>query len=78
VQRDLAAVTSVFASIGTGVGNLDAAMKKLSGSGDIAQLQSASSSLLSSIKSGTATVQGSSDLSLQDAVQLQQVVTGLQ
>ena len=77
-QRDLATITSAFSSVGSGISNLDAAVKALNGAGDIANLQSASTRLLDAVKSGTTAVQASSNLSLQEAVQLQQVVTGIQ
>jgi hypothetical protein len=76
VLRDLATVTSVVAQVDAGIRNLDTAVKAFAG--NPAGIADASTSLLSMIRSGTTTIQASTELSLQDALNLQSIVTGLQ
>lgn len=78
VQRDLATVTSAFATVAKALTGLDTAVKGLNGAADIGNVQSASSALLSALNTGASNVKSSTDLTLQEAIQLQQVVSGLQ
>jgi len=75
VERDLATVTQVLSTISQQVDSLDTAVKGFSG--DISAVQSASSELLSTIKSGTSKVAGTSPLTLNEATTVAGSVTGL-
>ncbi|KAK1766360.1 cell wall protein [Phialemonium atrogriseum] len=76
VERDLPTVTSVIAKVDSGIKALDTAVQAFSGSDS--DVSSAGDALVSTIKAGTTTVDGSDDLSLADALGLQGAVTTLQ
>ncbi|KAB8075766.1 hydrophobic surface binding protein A-domain-containing protein [Aspergillus leporis] len=69
VERDLASVTNVLSGINTKVETLDSAIKGFSG-GNTDSVVSASTDLVSAIKSGTETVKSSDALSSGDALGL--------
>jgi len=72
---DLATITSVLTTVTDQVGQLDTAVKGFSG--DISGVQTAAGNLLTTVKSGTDTVKGSGPLTLIEASQVAQSVTGL-
>ena len=78
VKRDLTTITGVINDINQAVGQLDTAVKGFNGAGQIGSLNSASSNVLSKISNGAKTVQGTSQISLSDALALQPIVQGLQ
>jgi len=75
VERDLATIQKVLSDISSQVNSLDTAVKAFSG--DAQPLISASTTLLSTIQSGTSTVQKQDVLSLLDASTVAQSVTTL-
>lgn len=79
VERDVATITSVVATVDAGIKNLDTAVKgfSASNSGSVATLNSAAKSLVDSINAGTSSVQGTANISLQDALSLQTFVQSL-
>ncbi|KAI3390790.1 hypothetical protein diail_8659 [Diaporthe ilicicola] len=76
LDRDLATIQGVIGDVSTKLQALNTAAQGFSG--DAGALTSASSDLSNTIKTGTTTVQGTSNLSLTDAVSLQSTVQGLQ
>jgi len=76
LSRDLATVTTVITTVDTNIKALTLAIQGFTS--DPTQLNSASQSLLSSIRQGTASISASTELSLADAISLQQTVASLQ
>ncbi|POR32974.1 Hydrophobic surface binding protein A [Tolypocladium paradoxum] len=76
IERDLKVVTGVLSQVQTGIDNLDTVVKAFND--NPAPLTSASSKLVSTIKSGTTTIKGSSNLGLFEALALLQPVQDLQ
>lgn len=77
VRRDLPTITNVINSVGEKLNALDAAAVAFNG-GDSTAFQSAATSLETTIQDGLTQVQGTSELTLTDAVGLQSQVTVLQ
>jgi len=75
VRRQVDVVSGVFTKISNDVTALDTAIKSFSG--DPSALSSASSTLLSDIKSGTTTVKNSQQLDVMGATGIATAVTGL-
>lgn len=73
--RDISTITGVLNNVKTSLQNLDSAVK--SATDDPAPLLKASNALLDTLKSGKTKVDGTSDLSLTDAVSLTQPVQDL-
>ncbi|EEY20370.1 cell wall protein [Verticillium alfalfae VaMs.102] len=76
VVRELAIVTGVINQVGTGIASLDQAVQAFTT--DPTQLQQASQQLINTFRQGATSIQGSTELTLQEAVQLQQLVGSLQ
>jgi hypothetical protein len=76
VQRDIATVSSVVAQVSGAISQLDTSVKAFSG--DATKITSDSAKLLTVLKSGVTTIQGSTELSLTEALGLQSSVTTLQ
>ncbi|KAM5345107.1 hypothetical protein ACJ41O_010969 [Fusarium nematophilum] len=76
VERDLATVTEVLNDVGSGIDNLDSAVKSFNG-GDSGPVVDAAESLVSAINDGKSRVDDSDDLSLSDALALQDPVEDL-
>ncbi|KAM0283747.1 hypothetical protein ACHAQH_002336 [Verticillium albo-atrum] len=76
VARDLATVTGVINQVGTGISSLDRAVQSFTT--DPTQVQQASQQLINTFRQGATSIQGSTELTLQEAIQLQQLVGGLQ
>jgi len=74
--RDLATITAVVGTVDTNIKALTIAIQGFTS--DPTQLNSASQSLLGSIRQGTVTISASAELSLADAISLQQLVASLQ
>lgn len=77
VGRDLPTITTVINNVGDKINALDQAASSYNG-GDATAFQSAGTDLEDAISSGVTTVQGTSDLTLNDAIGLQSQVTTLQ
>lgn len=77
VGRDLPTITTVINSVGDKINALDAAASSYDG-GDATAFQKAGTDLETAISDGVTTVQGTSDLTLNDAIGLQSQVTTLQ
>ncbi|KAM0541761.1 hypothetical protein ACHAPJ_013118 [Fusarium lateritium] len=75
VQRDLATVTGVLNHVGTGIDKLDSAVKAFKGDSD--PVVDAAENLVKVINSGKTEVDKSDDLSLTDALALQDPVKSL-
>ncbi|KAF5008737.1 hypothetical protein FDECE_4974 [Fusarium decemcellulare] len=75
VGRDLATVTEVLSDVGSGIDKLDSAVKSLPGDPD--PVVNAAESLVSVINDGKSKVDKSDDLSLSDALGLQDPVQDL-
>lgn len=76
VERDLPTVTSVIATVQSSLAALDDAVKAFNG--DASGITNAGNALQSAISGGVTTIQATSNLSLNDAVSLQQQVGTLQ
>lgn len=76
VQRDIATVSSVVAQVSGAITQLDTSVKAFSG--DATKVTADSTNLLTVLKSGVSTIQGSTDLSLTEALGLQSSVSSLQ
>ncbi|KAL3956740.1 hypothetical protein ACCO45_009586 [Purpureocillium lilacinum] len=74
--RDLATVTGVISNVGNEIDNLDKAAKAFSG--DQKPVVAAAEKLIQALKDGKTKVAGSDDLSLADALGLQEPVKALQ
>ncbi|KAG6257175.1 hypothetical protein E4U24_004745 [Claviceps purpurea] len=72
---DLQIVKTVLSDVSSGIESLDTAAKGFSG--DVGAVKSKADSLIASLKKGKSTVDGSSDLTLQDAIGLSDPVQGL-
>ncbi|KAI1871664.1 hypothetical protein JX265_005650 [Neoarthrinium moseri] len=75
VQRDITAVSSAVAQVSAAMVTLDTSVKAFDT--DATQVKSDSAALIETIKSAATTLDGSSDLSLTDAVSLQSSVSSL-
>ncbi|KAF5603300.1 cell wall protein [Fusarium pseudocircinatum] len=75
VQRDLATITGVLNDVGSGIDDLDSAVKAFKGDSD--PVVDAAESLVSVINDGKTKVDKSDDLSLSDALGLQDPVKDL-
>ncbi|UNI22326.1 hypothetical protein JDV02_008225 [Purpureocillium takamizusanense] len=75
-ERDLATVTGAISNVGNEIDNLDKAAKGFSG--DQKPVVAAAEKLVSALKDGKSKVAGSDDLSLADALGLQEPVKALQ
>ncbi|KAM0328825.1 hypothetical protein ACHAQA_005241 [Verticillium albo-atrum] len=76
VARELAVVTGVINQVGTGIASLDRAVQGFTN--DPTAVQQASSQLINTFRQGASSIQGTTELTLQEALQLQQLVGGLQ
>lgn len=76
LERDLATVTGVISNVGNEIDNLDKAAKAFSG--DQKPVVAAAEKLIQALKDGKTKVAGSDDLSLADALGLQEPVKALQ
>ncbi|KAJ6442304.1 cell wall protein [Purpureocillium lavendulum] len=76
LERDLATVTGVISGVGEQIDNLDKAAKAFSG--DQKPVVAAAEKLIQALKDGKTKVDGSDDLSLADALGLQEPVKALQ
>jgi hypothetical protein len=76
VSRDLATVSSVVAGVSAAITKLDTSVKAFSG--DATQITADSAALITTLKTGATTIQGSTALSLTEALGLQSSVTTLQ
>ena len=76
LSRDLATVTTVVGTVDTNIKALAQAVQAFTS--DATQVNSASQSLLESVKQGTITISATAELSLTDAISLQQTVSALQ
>ncbi|CRK17087.1 hypothetical protein BN1723_011217, partial [Verticillium longisporum] len=76
VVRELAIVTGVINQVATDIGSLDQAVQAFTT--DPTQVQQASQQLMDTFRQGTASIQASNELTLQETVQLQQLVGSLQ
>jgi hypothetical protein len=74
--RDLATVSSVIATVDSNIKSLAVAVDSFQA--DATQINAASQALISSITQGTATISVTAELSLADALSLQQTITTLQ
>ncbi|KAG5969403.1 hypothetical protein E4U58_001459 [Claviceps cyperi] len=72
---DLQIVKTVLSDVSSGIESLDTAAKGFSG--DIGAVKSKADSLIATLKKGKSTVDGSSDLTLQDAIGLSEPVQSL-
>ncbi|KAH6691267.1 cell wall protein [Plectosphaerella plurivora] len=75
-ERDLQTVTSVITNVQTGMRNLNQALQSFNG--DPAALSRSASELVNTLRQGATAVQGTTELTIQEAVNLQQSVGGLQ
>ncbi|ORY72109.1 hydrophobic surface binding protein A-domain-containing protein [Pseudomassariella vexata] len=75
--RDLATVQQVIQSVSTSLTQLDTTVKAFDGS-NLNQLTTDASALVDTLKQGITKVQGTTPLTLQDALSLQSTVTDLQ
>lgn len=76
VERDATVVSGVLGKVQSGIDSLDSAVKGFSG--DVKPVTSAAEALTATIKSGKTTVDGSSDLTIEDSAALITLVNGLQ
>lgn len=76
IERDLATVTGVLNKVGGGIDDLDTVVKAYDG-GDSGPVVDSAKSLVSTINAGKTTVDGSDDLTLEDALGLQEPVKAL-
>ncbi|KAG6120034.1 hypothetical protein E4U13_007000 [Claviceps humidiphila] len=72
---DLQVVKTVLSDVSSGIESLDTAAKGFGG--DVGAVKSKADSLIATLKKGKSTVDGSSDLTLQDAIGLSEPVQGL-
>lgn len=77
VERDLPTITGVINSVGSKLNDLDMAAQAYNG-GDVTALVNAGNALKDTTAQGITTVQGTSQISLNEAVSLQPTVTTLQ
>lgn len=77
VERDLPTITTVINNVGDKINALDQAATSYNG-GDATAFEAAGTALEDTISSGVTTVQGTSNLTLNDAIALQSQVTTLQ
>jgi hypothetical protein len=76
VERDVATISNVVMEVDMGIKNLDSAVQAFNR--DPTPLQMASMNLQNTIKTGTKSIQATSEITLQDAIMLQTFVTSLQ
>jgi len=76
VRRDLTTIQNVLSTISTKLGTLDTAVTSFSG--DPTALTNANADVLSTLKSGTSTISGTSDLSQSDAITVSTAVQTLE
>ena len=76
VERDVPTITNILLAVGSGISTLDLAVQAFTS--DSTAIDSDSSTLLASIESGTVTVAGSGNLTLNNAISLAAPVTALQ
>ncbi len=80
IERDVATISSVVAKAGANLAALDTAVKnfKVSDMTTVTNLENAAQQLSSGLTDGTAAIQASTNITLNDAITLQSQVTGLQ
>ncbi|KAF6807369.1 cell wall protein [Colletotrichum sojae] len=76
VERDLATIQGVITQVGNQLKSLNTAIQGFSG--DITQLGTAAGSFITTLQQGTTQVEGTSEITLNEALNLQQYVSGLQ
>src|SRR5690349_13214752 len=75
-ERDLPLITGIITNVGNGLDTLDGAVKSFSG--DSKPVEDASAALVATLKDGKTKVDASGDLTLGDALGLQDPVKSLQ
>ena len=77
VERDIATITAAVSNISSSLTQLQSKVQAFQGVDQVADLNTASTNVLSALNSGTAAAQGSAALSLTDALGLQDPIKSL-